>query len=209
MAMMAPATVDQVQRCEVCERIHQTFFEFLCQFQHAVVTDSRELERFVADGGFCARHFWLYRELAAPKDICVALSPLVMKLSAQLRTAATTAIALCPPPATCRMCLMQQHIENETTAGIVTQASVGDPTRARKPALCMPHLRIISMGLNDPALTTALFNEQARTLERLAEDMQRYALKRDALRRCLTSEEEGRAAEDAVLLVTGRRLITQ
>jgi hypothetical protein len=73
----APAfhTISQVRRCEICERINGTFFEFLCQFQHAVVTDPQERARFVAEGGFCARHFWLYASLAAPRDICVALRP--------------------------------------------------------------------------------------------------------------------------------------
>jgi hypothetical protein len=41
-------------------------------------------------------------------------------------------------------------------------------------------------------------------LERTAEDLQWYALKHDALRRCLTNEEECRAAQIALLLAGHR-----
>jgi hypothetical protein len=61
--------------------------------------------------------------------------------------------------------------------------------------------------LRDTSLITALCTEHARSFERLAENMQRYALKHDALRRYLTSDEEREAAEDAVRWVAGRRLI--
>jgi len=210
IATMAQAAGSQVQRCQLCEQITQAFFEFLCRFQHAVVTEPGELERFVVNGGFCARHFWLYRAIAAPRDICVALAPLLMNLSAQLRAAAVdAATATHPTPARCHMCRMQEQIETRTLADIVIKNSAAGSMRSTVPALCMPHLRIISSGLEDPALSASLFTEHARALDRLAEDLRRYALKHDALRRYLTSEEERRAAEDAVLLIAGRRLITQ
>lgn len=45
----------------------------------------------------------------------------------------------------------------------------------------------------------------AALLERTAEDLERYALKHDALRRYLTSEEERRASQIALLLLAGHR----
>ena len=45
----------------------------------------------------------------------------------------------------------------------------------------------------------------AELLERTAEDLQRYAIKYDALRRHLTSEEERRASQLALLLLAGHR----
>ena len=45
----------------------------------------------------------------------------------------------------------------------------------------------------------------ATLLERLSEDMARYALKHDAVRRYLASDEEETAAQRALLLVAGHR----
>ena len=48
-----------------------------------------------------------------------------------------------------------------------------------------------------------------RTLvKRTAEDLQRYAIKYDALRRHLTSEEERRASQLALLLISGHRNVS-
>jgi hypothetical protein len=46
---------------------------------------------------------------------------------------------------------------------------------------------------------------EASAAERLAEDMQRYVLKRDGIRHGLATEEESRAAKDAIGFIAGRR----
>jgi len=70
---------------------------------------------------------------------------------------------------------------------------------SRIPACCLPHLFMVSeyMGSGDP--TRQILSAHANLLERIAEDLQRYALKHDALRRYLTSEEERRASQIALL----------
>lgn len=73
----------------------------------------------------------------------------------------------------------------------------------------MPHLRLVVERLDDAPRATAVCAERALGFERLAEDMQRYALKHDALRRYLRSEEERHAAEDAMQRIAGRRLINR
>jgi GTP-binding protein EngB required for normal cell division len=198
-----------VRLCDLCERINQNLFEFLCHFQHAVVTDAGELERFVVAQGFCTRHFWLYFALAAPRDVCVALSPLLKALSAQFQQGLSESHPSTPHPATCRMCTIQERLESETIAAVGSQTVSPDSTLPNAPSLCVPHLRLVVERLDNTRLATALCAEHARGFERLAEDMQRYALKHDALRRYLTSEEERDAAEDAMHRIAGRRLINR
>lgn len=76
-------------------------------------------------------------------------------------------------------------------------------------ALCLPHLRTISERLGNQELLCALIVDQTRAVERLAEDMRRYVLKHDGLRRALTSDEERRAARDGIAYVAGLRSIIQ
>ncbi len=113
--------VSKVRRCEICERINGAFFEFLRHYQHALVTDSQELSRFVTEGGFCARHFWLYASIAAPRDICVSLAPLLTSRAAGLRrrtglapidSGAEAYPASHAAPA-CHLCAIQHDIETE------------------------------------------------------------------------------------------------
>jgi GTP-binding protein EngB required for normal cell division len=207
----------QVGRCEICERITTALFEFLCQFQSALVTDARARARFVAEGGLCAPHMWLYGSLAAPRDICVALSPLLMSLSAEFRRQAglgpadSSRIATSPSPCAepvCRLCAIQWDIESEAVSTLAASA-IDDKTGSRPetPALCIPHLRVIAGHLKNPELISTLFAEQSRSIDRLAEDMRRYALKYDGLRRWLMSDEERRTPDDALGYVAGRRSV--
>jgi GTP-binding protein EngB required for normal cell division len=207
-AVLADAA-PQVQRCETCERIKTTLFEFLCHYQSALVVDSRERGHFVADGGFCAQHMWLYESIAAPRDLCVALAPLLTRLSDGFRRQASRGppdptIAVSSPLAepSCQLCKIQRNIEAEVISDLGRR---GNATEL--PTLCIPHLRLITGRLENSDLIGALLTHQAHSMDRLAEDMRRYALKFDGLRRWLMSEEERRAPDDALAYLAGRRSI--
>jgi hypothetical protein len=208
---MRPGPSPQIRRCPICERISTSFFQFLCHYQHALVTDSRELANFVAQGGFCAPHMWLYESLAAPRDICVALSPLLSSLSAGFRRQAelgATESSAAPGPSplaapVCQMCILQRNIESDFVAEFALRAAGED--EAEVPTLCIPHLRVVSARLDNQDLIRELLVDQSRAVDRLTEDMRRYALKYDGLRRYLMSEEERRAPDDALACLAGRR----
>jgi hypothetical protein len=67
---------------------------------------------------------------------------------------------------------------------------------------------LVAASLGDGQPTRNLLHAHARLLERTAEDLQRYALRHDALRRYLTSEEERRASQLALLLLAGHRSVS-
>lgn len=74
--------------------------------------------------------------------------------------------------------------------------------------LCMLHLAAVLGRETDPEAARNLILEEARVLERISEDMQTYALKHDALRRELTSDEEGRAYLLGLSLLVGLRTLS-
>ncbi len=74
-------------------------------------------------------------------------------------------------------------------------------------AICLPHLAMLSDALPDADLIRALAERQAKIFERFAEDMRRYVLKWDALRRFLMSAEEMAAAQRAIDTVVGHRQV--
>ena len=73
------------------------------------------------------------------------------------------------------------------------------------PACCLVHLAMTSAVLGKGLATQLLLGAHSRFLERLGEDAQRYALRHDALRRYLTSEEERRASQLLLLMLAGHR----
>jgi hypothetical protein len=62
------------------------------------------------------------------------------------------------------------------------------------------------LGKGQPA--RLLLGAHAQFLERLGEDAQRYALRHDALRRYLTSEEERRASQLLLPMLAGHRNVS-
>jgi len=56
-----------------------------------------------------------------------------------------------------------------------------------------------------PALRATLLRQEALQLERIAEDMERYALKYDGLRRSLASDEERTAPLRALQMLSGHK----
>jgi hypothetical protein len=91
-----------------------------------------------------------------------------------------------------------------TAAGLRQHA---DQALAALSELCLPHLRLLVAALGDIPVTARLLARQAAMLRRMAEDMRRYALKHDGLRRYLASDEETKAAERALAMLAGHRAI--
>lgn len=73
------------------------------------------------------------------------------------------------------------------------------------PALCLPHLEMVLGKINDPAVRRKILVREAAVMERTAEDMQRYAIKHDALRRYLVSKEENDAPLLGLQVLVGHR----
>jgi hypothetical protein len=72
-------------------------------------------------------------------------------------------------------------------------------------SLCLPHLELLLTRLEDDSIAPRLLLREAAVMARTAEDMQRYAIKHDALRRHLVSREENDAPLLGLQLLTGNR----
>ena len=75
-------------------------------------------------------------------------------------------------------------------------------------AICLLHLPLLTAHLENTEIMKQLLEREAFLLQRIAEDMQRYSLKHDALRRYLTSDEERDSSLKALLLLVGHRSVS-
>ena len=211
----------RMEECLFCARVHSALFEFLRKYQHELATNPAARESLAAARGLCEPHLRFYASMAADRDICLALTPLMNRVAGALAAAAAEGAGYGPSQgtagrtsfaATCALCSIQRCIELRVAEELLREG----PDAAALPTVCLPHLRWLTSCASDVSSTTkvptalhdllgVLLRRQGAAAERLAEDMQRYVLKRDGIRRALLSEEEERAARRALAFLAGAR----
>jgi GTP-binding protein EngB required for normal cell division len=205
--------------CWICGQVLDAVFRFLSKYQYQLTID-REVQRdHAARGGFCSLHTWQYENISSPYGVCTSYPALAHRLSSELEALART---LDGPISTldrirslggsqdnCPVCRVRIEAENSAVAETATRVrQIATPQTGNVPACCLVHLAMTSAALGRGQATQLLLAVHARFLERLGEDAQRYALRHDALRRHLTSEEERRAAQLLLLMLAGHRSVS-
>jgi hypothetical protein len=193
-------------------------FDFLSEFQYEIIVSEESQRDPAKRGGLCNFHTWQYHSVASPRGSCVGLPPLLDRWAAELRNLAAVAGsaaavsaavgAFSPQRETCVLCRVRGAAEEEavnSVAGRLHQKP--DSTLQSLSALCLPHFRQLTAAVTNPEILGRLLARQAALLERLSEDMRRFAIKHDGLRRQLASDEETHAADRALLLLAGHRTI--
>jgi small GTP-binding protein len=206
----------QVKRCEACERVGNVMFDFFRRHQYAVTRDSDEQRSHAQRHGFCNVHTWQYESLASARGIALAYPAVLRPISTALAECATPDATvdavrerlgdLEPSESRCLACAVGIRAEADALVTLIARATVaGDDTAARLPAFCLPHVRAALGAVRDSALARALVEREAQVLQRLAEDLQRFALRQDALQRQLVSAEEERAPRQALAVLAGEK----
>ncbi|MGH7986537.1 MAG: hypothetical protein ACREQX_09680 [Candidatus Binataceae bacterium] len=153
----------------------------------------------VDNGGFCPAHTWMYESLASPSGICHACPELLAARTAQLRQAVSSSnstasvqlrIRKLVSETRCAVCAAQRGIEREEITALLAKRSAGGRTCA---SLCIPHLLLVLQAATDFDTARAFILASAASLERAGEAMRRFALKFDAVRQGLASNEERNA----------------
>ncbi|MGB8478527.1 MAG: dynamin family protein [Acidobacteriaceae bacterium] len=207
--------INQKTGCAICGSILGSILEFLREYQYELTISQGAQQDHARRGGFCSLHTWQYETISSPYGVCVAYPALAYRLSRDLKSFAGQIVQgngsmqrvrdLLPTKQTCRVCEVRFAAEKkavEQNAANVERAVSGN---VKAPACCLRHLIMVTESLGPGEPSRRLLNAHASLLERTAEDLQRYALKHDALRRYLTSEEERQASQLALLLIAGHR----
>lgn len=202
--------------CRICGQVLDSVFHFLSKHQYDLVINREAQREHATRGGFCSLHTWQYENISSPYGVCNAYPELAHRMAAELQNIAargdgpawtTEGIThLGGSQDTCQVCQVRVEAERKTVDEAVAvlrrlEASIN----GRLPAFCLLHLAMVIGHLGKGRVAEALLNAHAQFFERMAEDAQRYALRHDALRRHLTSEEERRASQLMLLMLAGHR----
>jgi hypothetical protein len=107
---------------------------------------------------------------------------------------------------TCRVCRLLRDTERSCVAELVTLIAEpsGRAAYTRTEGVCLPHLALV-VAATDPESGAFMLNEVAGRFEEVAEDMQAFAMKSEALRRGLHTEDEADAFWRAITHIAGAR----
>jgi hypothetical protein len=145
----------------------------------------------------------------------VGFSPLLEHLAERVRKVAATAQPdsfpaelqkLRPTPEACDLCRARAKIEQAAILATARSLAASETTSTdRFFGLCLDHLRSVAETIEPGEAARKLIEREAEMIERLSEDMRRYALKHDGVRRFLASAEELSADKRALMLLAGHR----
>ncbi len=200
-------------QCEICQKIGGIPVDFLVHAQYLLATSEESRAEHAANGGYCALHTWLYAQVAEPVGTALAYAKLTEAAARRLRAARgspSSAQALIdavahflPDSDRCPVCVALAAAERSAIDRVVAGLPVDPGDDA--PVLCLPHAAAVLAVTPDAARGSWLVGRLADSLERIAEDTQTFALKRQSLRRSLLSDEELNAYLHAISRVAGNR----
>ena len=206
-----------IRRCFVCERIAAELFDFFSKRQYELSMNETEQRVHAANGGFCPLHTWQYEHIASPQGVCLAYAPLLAATARRLRSIASSALssrsmrdrirALYPSVDRCPACRQTAEAE-ETAVEELRQVLVYGENGEADTGLCIRHLGVVLNRGTDIEIARNLLFEEARTLDRISEDMQTYSLKHDAVRRELVDGGERKAYLFGLSLLAGHRRLS-
>ncbi len=208
--------LDRRSGCQLCGEVLDAVFHFLSKYQYDLTINRDTQREHARRGGFCSLHTWQYENISSPYGVCTSYPELAHQMASELQRVATGAdgngwtkekmMGLGSSQETCRVCQVRIDAEKRAIDRAVAKLQEADASpKSNLPACCLPHLRMIVGVLGKGRAAELLLKAHAQFFERIAEDAQRYALRHDALRRYLTSEEERRASQLMLLMLAGHR----
>jgi small GTP-binding protein len=191
--------------CFVCSRIDQEIYDFLRHYQYQIAINAQVQQELAEGGGLCPFHTWQYAAIASPHGTCSGFPGVLERQAAALEALASGRDddLLNADPA-CALCKVQARAEAsavQDACRLIEQAANGH--NAALPLVCLTHTRRLATAVSDHVVVGKFVKWQAASWGRVAEDMRRYALKRDGSRRAFTSEDEENAHRRGLLALAG------
>ena len=200
--------------CKVCARVEHEVYDFLRKYQYHISIDQTVQHKLADDGGLCPFHTWQYAAMASPQGTCLGFPTVLEQLGSRIRDLAHSSDrsyssevdVLMPAESSCALCRIRLAAERKAFADvsrlIVTAAN---EDAAEFPDVCLPHVPQIVEAIADREVAQKFLQKEAKSWEQVAEDMRRYALKRDGSRRAFTTQDELNADQRGLIALAGHR----
>ncbi len=203
--------------CPVCNRLIDVAYRFYASWQHALATEDRAQQEYAASFGFCPLHTWQLAAIASPRGLSQGYPAFMERLSAELsRKVASEDLeadpsvpSLVQTSRNCRVCRRLSDVERTYLEGLAAFVQTEEGRRAygHSQGVCLRHLDGIIARVPSRELKRFLLEHAARRFAEISEDMQNYALKRDALSGNVPNQDEADAYLRGLVLTVGARQV--
>jgi len=191
--------------CPVCNKMIDAATGFFASWQYTLATQQYAQHTQAVLLGFCPLHTWQLEAMASPAGLSQGFPSLMERLSGDLSQLAMSknsnpgesVLSLVQNSRRCKVCRLLKNTEKNylnSFAGFV-QTPEGRKAYTYSQGLCLRHLGLLVSVIPSKDVIRFLLEHAARLFDRISEDMQNYALKRDALRQYTQNLDE----EDAYL----------
>lgn len=199
--------------CFVCRKVSEAAFQFLSRFQYQLTKDPALRDEISTNGGLCSFHTWMYESVGSPQGIALGyasvLEELAHRLERLVQAETITQMSekmteLLPASKNCTICRVASGAEALALEAI-SRAKPADGTHRN---VCLIHLAALIVKVNDSDSARQWIRREAVQFHRLAQDMQQFALKHNALRHYLSAEGERHAHLRALAQLAGARQLS-
>jgi hypothetical protein len=207
------ARATEPRQCAICDETETAVAEHLVRGQYKLATSESDQTRHAQAGGFCSLHTWQYAQIASPVGISAGYAKLAAGTASLLSDIESrsgsveelgTAVARLARPGDCPACAALADAERRSVARLAARASA-----VAAPLLCLRHVALALQAAPSGAAARQMVHTLAAELRRASEDMRAYALKREALRRGLITDEEANAYGSTLHLLAGKPALVQ
>ena len=207
----------QTRGCPVCRHMARAALAFFSRWQYELASNIQAQAAFAEEMGFCPLHTWQLAALSSPHGSSLGYPKLAERIANELaglaatpENAAKPLLALVHGPGTCRVCRLLRREENTSVRrlAVFLQDNAGRQAYASSQGVCLRHLALLlgDSGANAD-LARFLLTAAARRFEEMAEDMQSFALKHDAIRRGLQNADEEDAWRRTLVRLAGEAAV--
>ena len=202
----------KTRNCPTCNYLSHVAFHFLANFQWDLIRNRETQSKFAMELGFCPLHTWQLEAVSSPLGASIGLVNLaehISKVLAEKRDALAHGDRngdLSFKRNSCRVCRLLLEAEQtylQKLAEFVEQQN-GRTAYVGSQGLCLRHLDVWLPYLSNESAQFVLRHASV-CFEEMAEDMQSFSLKTEALRRGLNNSDEEEAYLRTIIHLVGTR----
>jgi GTP-binding protein EngB required for normal cell division len=205
----------KVSSCFICRRMANTTFKFLSRYQYELFRNQEQQVFHASRSGFCRLHTREYARLASPQGIASGYPKTLLFAAENLRKLFANGglrddwkevfRLFLPGDDKCRACQVVAATEEEMISEFVrAHGDIEKKADENLPCVCLVHLVGILQRAPGTALANRMVLRSAAVFERIAESMQRFALRHGGLHMELVTEEERQSPEVGLNLLVGQ-----
>jgi hypothetical protein len=199
--------------CPICDHLVSVSKEFFAGFQYSLYNDERKQQWFAENGGFCPFHLWQLESISSPVGFSVGLAKLAKRIarlldpSVAIKSVRETLQQIRPLTEQCSACNLLRKSEHEFIEKFRSSLSEAENRRlyAQSQGVCLHHLKMAIAAGPDEETTRLLLRTASTAFQLIGEDMEGFALKREASRRHMVNGDEEDAHLRAVIHLAGAK----